>query len=106
MAFLCSGVPQGSVRGLLLFLIIKYDLVNTFLSHPFTFADDSKCSNMDYTAVQHDICFIHTWCFCNDLQLHPKKCTILQFFKCSAEQHIFFALSVSFSRLLIFESVI
>ena len=69
-----------------LFLIFINGLVN-FSSHPFIFAFVSKCSSKDYTAVQHDIDSIYTWCFSNDLQLHPMECKIMQFFEYSSEQH-------------------
>ena len=76
-----SGVPQGSVLGLLLFLIfINY--VTTKLSPGSSlslFADDMAlyrtiCSSVDFSIVQCDISMTALWIRNNFLSLQPSKC--------------------------------
>ena len=42
----CSGVPQGSVLGPILFLILLLDIDDDLSSKVFKFANDTKCSEL------------------------------------------------------------
>ena len=74
-----SGVPQGSVLGPLLFLIligdIDKDIVSAFLS---SFADDTRMGhNVDSPAenseLQNDLNTVYLWTENNNMQLHGDK---------------------------------
>ena len=77
-----SGVPQGSILGLLLFLIFVNDLPSC-ISHSslLLFADDSKVQNTissshDALHLQSDI---DSWTYINSLFLNPNKCAAIRF---------------------------
>ena len=77
-----SGVPQGSVLGLLLFLIYIDDVSDVLLSDGSTlniYADDMLLykpvkSIEDIHHLQMDIDRISGWVDCNNLTLNPNKC--------------------------------
>ena len=81
-----SGVPQGSVLGPLLFLILMYDITdgitNALLS---SFADDTKvwrginsaaCSNL----LQNELNIIYNWAIQNNMQFNDKKFQAIHFY--------------------------
>ena len=81
-----SGVPQGSVLGLLLFLIYINDLPQSLSlgSIPYLFADDSKlvrsiASFSDCSVLQEDIFSIMEWCRTWNLNLNKEKCAAIHF---------------------------
>lgn len=57
-----SGVPQGSVLGLVLFLIYVSDLTTHCKSNPLAYADDLKLFGPLSQALQEDINRISEWC--------------------------------------------
>ena len=76
----CSGVPQGSHLGPILFLIFINDLSVVFkTSHFLFFADDLKVyhrikSVNDCRLLQEDIKNITSWCLDNKMELNISKC--------------------------------
>ena len=81
----CSGVPQGSVLGPLLFLIYVNDIPNvTTFCRPYLFADDTKLLETIYhhtssKHLQEDLDSLATWCSNWKLSLNCSKCAALQF---------------------------
>ena len=82
-----SGVPQGSVLGPLLFILmisdIDADLANSFLS---SFADDTRIgmeikSLENANALQADLNKIYDWTERNNMVLNPLKFELLQYGK-------------------------
>ena len=78
------GVPQGSVLGpllpLLIFLFINdiADVISN--SHFYLFADDLKIStSADESLLQNDYDSLQRWCSLNCLDFHPLKCKALNF---------------------------
>ncbi len=79
-----SGVPQGSVIGPLLFLIlisdIDIDVVASFLS---SFADDTRVSNCvsgikDASALQTDLEAVYQWAIDNNMSFNNLKFELLR----------------------------
>ena len=74
-----SGVPQGSILGLLLFIIFINDLPDAVLySRTLLFADDTKyfhCikSISDQQLLQHDQNLLFNWSFMSNLCFNPSK---------------------------------
>ena len=79
-----SGVPQGSVRGPLLFLVYINDLPDSILSaDPFFFADDTKLvkcieSSLNQQLLQIDLDSLSSWCDTWNLGLNKEKCAVLR----------------------------
>ena len=80
-----SGVPQGSVLGPLLFLILMGDIDekirNAFLS---SFADDTRAGNKiqclaDVTCLQEDLQVIYDWSDVNNMEFHCDKFDLLRY---------------------------
>ena len=74
-----SGVPQGSVLGPLLFLIligdIDEDVASSFIS---SFADDTRVGNgvaslADMTRLQNDLVSVYMWAKRNNMELNDDK---------------------------------
>lgn len=75
----CSGVPQGSILGPLIFLLFINDLASCITNTKIIlFADDVKLfisvrSLSDCSRLQADIERVSEWCAKNRLSLNPKK---------------------------------
>ena len=77
-----SGVPQGSILGLLLFLVYVNDLPAVIDSRAALFADDSKCTGVikeesDCAALQDDLNSLNYWSQAWQLRFNSSKCEIL-----------------------------
>ena len=80
-----SGVPQGSVIGPLLFLVlisdIDEDVLNSFLS---SFADDTRIGSAvssvtDASLLQADLQAIYAWAQTNNMQFNDTKFELLRY---------------------------
>ena len=80
-----SGVPQGSVLGPVLFLILMFDITKgityAILS---SFADDTKVwrgvsSTNDQALLQHDLNIIYNWAQANNMLFNNKKFQAIRF---------------------------
>jgi hypothetical protein len=81
-----SGVPQGSVLGLLLFLVFINDIGDKLTVPFFLFADDAKLLKQisewsDCVTLQANLDEIMNWCTINKLSLNIKKCQVILFFE-------------------------
>ncbi len=80
-----SGVPQGSVLGPLLFLILMYDITKGVLhSILSSFADDTKVwkgitSLRDEVHLQSDLDLIYAWAEENNMEFNSKKFEAIRF---------------------------
>ena len=79
-----SGVPQGSILGLLFFVLSIND-ISTGISTSTNiclFADDTKiwrpmASTKDCDILQKDINYLYHWCISNQMKFHPDKCKVV-----------------------------
>ena len=82
----CSGVPQGSVLGPVLFLIYINDLDSKILSELLKFADDTKIfgevsSAQQIDQLQNDLDALLQWSAYWQLPLNTSKCKVMHFGK-------------------------
>jgi len=82
----CSGVPQGSVLGPVLFLIFINDLDQGISSRVLKFADDTKlyCSvsnQADSMRLQKDLHTVTEWASRWQMQFNVKKCKVVHYGK-------------------------
>ena len=80
-----SGVPQGSILGLFLFLLYVNDLPDVLSNSTSIalFADDAKCSRVvrnsdDCTALQQDLHSMSIWSQDWGLSFNKNKCEVLR----------------------------
>ncbi|CAG9136232.1 unnamed protein product [Plutella xylostella] len=80
-----SGVPQGSILGPLLFLLLISDIDSCFSnSSIYIFADDMKIvkpiiNENDIILLQNDLNNLDKYCNDNKLDLNPSKCSTITF---------------------------
>lgn len=80
----CSGVPQGSNLGPLLFNVFINDLCDSFSVAHLLYADDLKLFHSiesidDALRLQSNLINLYDWCSTNGLHLNVDKCRILTF---------------------------
>ena len=79
-----SGVPQGTVLGPLLFIIMLNDISKKLNCDIYSFADDTRlvkvisCMN-DSRAFQEDLHETYSWADSNNLQFNHKKFELIKF---------------------------
>ncbi len=78
-----SGVPQGSVRGPVLFLMYINDCLNVLSCDAVMFTDDVKIwrtieSSIDVQRLQSDINQLSIWCQGALLSVNTDKCVVLR----------------------------
>ena len=86
-----SGIPQGSVMGIILFVIYINDLPNEIKSDICMFADDTKVfrtikTNDDQCILHDDLDELTAWSTQWLLTFHPDKCKIMHLGKPLEEQ--------------------
>lgn len=80
-----SGVPQGSVLGPLLFLIMIMDIDNELLNTQTTsFADDTRvkreiCTENDVKLLQNDLNLILEWAVSNNMEMNSEKFELMRY---------------------------
>ena len=77
-----SGVPQGSVLGLVLFNIFINDLDEVIESILIKFADDTKFGGLantpeEGTSIQSDLDKLKEWVIANKMNFNWEKCKVL-----------------------------
>ena len=81
-----SGVPQGSVLGPILFLILMYDITDGINSSILSsFADDTKVwrgvnTNASVIQLQNDLNNIYNWALLNNMKFNDKKFQAIRFY--------------------------
>ena len=80
----CSGVPQGSILGPLLFVLYINDLPSYLQStNALLFADDTMVSKVitfsDCSALQKDLIYLSEWCISSKLSFNANKCSLIRF---------------------------
>ena len=83
-----SGVPQGSVLGLILFLIFINDIDSGLSSSVLIFADDTKVfsvidSYVDGCGLQADLRNIEKWAKMWQMEFNVDKCKVVHYGKCT-----------------------
>ena len=80
-----SGVPQGSVIGPLLFLVLISDIdQNVTSSHTSSFADDTRLlreslNSLDCTALQSDLDAVFQWSLDNNMTFNDSKFELVRY---------------------------
>jgi hypothetical protein len=82
-AEVCSGIPQGSCLGPLLFVVFINDLPTNVSSSVKMFADDTKVYRRNdvegaTNKLQDDINILQQWSDDWLLRFHPQKCSVLK----------------------------
>ena len=102
-----SGVPQGSILGLLLFLIFVNDLPNVLLSSfILLFADNTKCvktiSEVSYCHfLQGDLNRLYQWSQDWNLHFDEEKCVVTHFSTRNAPEAPIFNYNIHGQALLV-----
>ena len=77
-----SGIPQGSVLGLIIFILYINDLPENIVSNVYIFADDTKVfktinSPNDQYTLQNNLNYLTSWSSKWLLRFHPDKCNLM-----------------------------
>ena len=77
-----SGIPQGSVLGLIIFILYINDLPENIVSNVYIFADDTKVfktinSPNDQHTLQNNLNYLTSWSSKWLLRFHPDKCNLM-----------------------------
>ena len=77
-----SGVPQGTMIGLILFLLYIDDIATGINSRMRLFADDGIIyheiqDNNDHTLLHEDVSKLQSWSECWQMTFKPEKCFVL-----------------------------
>jgi len=77
-----NSVPQGTVLGPILFLILKRDINNNIGSHVSSFVDDTRVllaikNKDDVKKLQNDLKTIYKWQQRNNMQFNENKFELL-----------------------------
>ena len=91
-----SGVPQGTVLGLLMFLLYINDITEHVNSPLRLFADDCLLYRIittkeDAIQLQHDLDQLHEWATKWQLRFNVTKCIIMRFTSCRSLSPIIFS---------------
>ena len=83
-SFVKSGVPQGTVLGPILFLILISDIDNNISSTASMFADDTRVlrkisTEEDVEALQEDLEKVFNWQEDNNMKFNGKKFELLRY---------------------------
>ena len=81
-----SGVPQGTVLGPVLFIIMISDIGTNIRNHISLYADDSRLygrvkNESDALQLQQDLEKIYKWADINNMEFNSKKFELLRFGK-------------------------
>ena len=74
-----SGVPQGSLLGPLLFLVLINDLPDACSCGVLMCADDTKLLPTHPSLIQTEVSRLEDWCNQNNMHINAKKCSIVSF---------------------------
>ena len=80
-----SGIPQGNILGLLLFLVYVNDIpTSMYKCTTYLFADDTKILKPIHNPnneceLQEDIDTLLSWCKKWKMSLHPEKCAAMRY---------------------------
>ena len=89
-----SGIPQGSVLGLILFVLYINDLPENIVSNVYMFVDDTKvfktinCPNDQHT-LQNDLDYLTPWSSKWLLRFHPDKCNLMHVGKTIEQEYAY-----------------
>ena len=93
-ANITSDIPQGSVLGLILFVLYINDLPENIVSKIYIFADETKIfktitSPNDQHTLQNDLDYLTSWSSKWLLRFHPDKCNLMHVGKTIQQEYVY-----------------